>query len=105
MRYTRRTLLIATVALTACASGTGILPAGPNTYTITETRAPVRGGGAEAERVALTEANDYCQQQGRIFVPNLLNQAGNLANSYGPTGYSVLSGASYRMILRSRRTI
>ena len=77
------------VPLVGCACSTGILPAGPETYTVTERLAPVRGGGTEAERIALTEANTYCQQQNRVFVPVTMDQAGNLNNPYGPTGYAV----------------
>jgi hypothetical protein len=75
--------------LAACASSTGILPAGPDTYTLSERFAPVRGGGDEAQRDALTKANDFCAQQSRVFVPNNMGAAGNLANPNGPTGYSV----------------
>ena len=72
-----------------CASSTGILPAGPDTYTVSEKFAPVRGGGEEAQRVALTEANEFCAKQGRQFVPAMMGQSGALANPYGPTGYTV----------------
>jgi hypothetical protein len=82
-------LLAVAFSLTGCASGTGILPAGPDTYTLSERFAPVRGGGEEAQRDTLTKANEYCQQQGRVFVPNNMGQSGNLANPYGPTGYTV----------------
>jgi hypothetical protein len=75
--------------LAGCASSTGVLPAGPDTYTLSEKYAPVRGGGDEAERVALTEANDYCTQKGRVFLPNNMGQAGNTASPYGPNGYTV----------------
>lgn len=74
--------------LAGCASSTGILPAGPDTYTISERFAPARGGAVEAERDALTKANDFCGQQGRQFVPNNMGQA-PLDNPYGPTGYTV----------------
>jgi hypothetical protein len=67
----------------------GRIAAGPDTYTVSEKYAPVRGGGDEAERVALTEANDYCTQKGRVFVPNNMGQAGNVASPYGPNGYTV----------------
>jgi hypothetical protein len=79
----------AALALTSCASSTGILPAGPDTYTISEKFAPVRGGGDEAQRSALVQADQFCAQQGRKFVPNNMGQSGNLNNPYGPTGYSV----------------
>ena len=56
-------------ALTACSMGTGILPAGPDTYTVTERRAPVLGGSTTAQQAAMTEANAFCAQQGRQFLP------------------------------------
>lgn len=74
--------------LTACTTSTGILPVGPNTYTVSENRAPIRGGGIEAQRIALNEANTYCQQQGRVFVPLTMGQSGDLTNQFGPTGYT-----------------
>jgi hypothetical protein len=79
---------VATV-LAGCAASTGILPAGPDTYTVSEKFAPIRGGGTEAQRTALTEANAFCAEKGRVFVPNNMGQAGALANPYGPTGYTV----------------
>jgi len=81
--------LSAAACLAGCAASTGILPAGPDTYTVSERFAPVRGGGTEAQRVALTEANAFCAEKGRQFVPNNMGQAGELANPYGPTGYTV----------------
>lgn len=73
--------------IAACTQGTGILPARPDTYTVTEHRAPILGGASEAERVALTEANDYCEQQSRKFVP--LHMAQQPTVPAGGPGYSV----------------
>lgn len=78
-----------TIILAGCASSTGILPAGPDTYTLSERVAPIRGGGDEAQREALTKANDYCVEKGRVFVPATMGQSGALNNPYGPTGYTV----------------
>ena len=61
--------MIAALAVAGCAASSGILPAGPNTYIVTERFAPIRGGSAEAQRTALIEANAYCVQQGRQFLP------------------------------------
>jgi hypothetical protein len=85
MRTTTTVGLALTLALIACSQGTGILPAGPDTYTVTEHRAPVLGGAAEAQRVAMTEANDYCAQSGKEFFP--LNMAGQAAVPAGGPGY------------------
>jgi hypothetical protein len=76
------------VALTACSMGTGILPAGPDTYTVTERRAPVLGGSTTAQQAAMTEANAFCAQQGRQFLPVDMVTPPS-ANPYGATGYSV----------------
>jgi hypothetical protein len=88
-----RAVMIATaLAVSGCAPlsrSTGILPAGPDTYTLTERFAPISGGGEEAERQVLTKANDFCTEKGRKFVPNNMGQAGNLTNPYGSTGYTV----------------
>jgi hypothetical protein len=85
-----RVIAIAAVLLVGgCATSTGILPAGPDTYTITEKFAPIRGGGDEAERSAVTKASEFCTQKGREFVPNNMGQAGPVTNAYGPTGYTV----------------
>ena len=67
MRYVLMT--VAAFAITGCAASSGILPAGPNTYIVTERFAPIRGGSGEAQRTALTEANAYCAGQGRQFLP------------------------------------
>ena len=41
--------------LSGCAESTGILPMGPDTYTLSEHYAPIRGGAVTAGKVALTE--------------------------------------------------
>jgi hypothetical protein len=75
------------LGVVACSQTTGVLPAGPDTYTVAEHRAPILGGASEAQRVALTEANDYCEQQGRKFFP--LHMAEQPTVQAGGPGYSV----------------
>jgi len=70
-----------------CAYSTGILPVGPDTYTVSEHYAPARGGNSTAERVALTEANGFCEQRGRKFLPVNMSQPSAIAIS--PAGYSI----------------
>jgi len=80
--------------LAGCAIGTGILPVGPNTYTVREEYAPIRGGATAAEQAALIEANTFCAQQGRQFlVVDMV--APPRWNMWGPTGY----GVSFRCLL------
>jgi hypothetical protein len=80
---------LAALILAGCASSTGILPAGPDTYTMSEKFAPIRGGGDEAERDTLTKADKYCADTGRVFVPNNMGQNNVANNPYGPTGYTL----------------
>ena len=47
MRYSRSTLVPILLSVAGCAASSGILPAGPNTYIVTERFAPIRGGSAE----------------------------------------------------------
>ncbi len=75
------------LALAGCATGSGIVPIGPDTYTVSELRAPVRGGGAEARRVVLAESEAFCRQQGRVFVPLYLAPAGDPFTPYYPTAF------------------
>ena len=75
------------LAVTGCAATFGIVPVGPNTYAVSEMRAPVRGGGAEARRVVLAEANGVCAQQGRAFVPVDLRPDGDPWTPYWPTAF------------------
>ena len=85
MRHLATTTLALLVA--GCATTTGIVPVGPNTYAVSEMRAPVRGGGLEARRVVLAEANGFCQQQGRAFVPIDLRPDGDPWTPYWPTAF------------------
>ena len=79
---------LAVVAVAGCAASTGILPAGPDTYTVTERFAPVRGGATTAQQTALSEANGFCVQQGRQFSPLDMKELPS-ANPYGNTSYAV----------------
>ena len=86
MRYSI-VIVSATLSLTGCVS-TGILPAGPNTYTVTESVDPMLGGSVAAQKRSLTAANAFCLEKGREFLP-LEMFAPRSASPYGPTDYSV----------------
>lgn len=82
--------LITVLALTGCATGSGIVPSGPDTFTITERRAPVLGGSMEAKKVALTEANEKCRSAGASFFPVSEAEGGFLAhNPFGNTDFTL----------------
>ena len=66
------TFLSALLLFTACAQSSGVLKMGPDTYSVSAAAAPARGGYSEARKLALTEANQYCDQQGKeILVINV----------------------------------
>ncbi|WP_213269144.1 hypothetical protein [Hyphomonas sp.] len=54
--------------LGGCASSTGVLPIGKDTYTITTDAHFTRGGAGAAKSRAILEANEYCSSQGLNFV-------------------------------------
>jgi hypothetical protein len=85
----RKAVIAASLILGGCASSTGILPAGPDTYTVTERLAPIRGGGDAAESGALQQASQFCAEKGRVFVPNTMGNTAGPISPYGPTGYTV----------------
>src|SRR3974377_2126282 len=60
---------------------------GLDLYTVSTHFAAGRGGSATAEETALTEANKFCAQQGRMFLPvEVLTLAS--ANAPGERSYS-----------------
>jgi hypothetical protein len=71
----------AVVILIGCAHTGGVMKMGPDTYRVTSMAAPLRGGSAGAQNLALEEANKYCTSINKeIFVTNVghrdLNGAG-----------------------------
>jgi hypothetical protein len=76
-----------TMLLSGCGSTTGVVFLAPDTYGLSEMRAPALGGGPEARRVVLAEAAAFCQRQGRRFVPLDLRPDGDPFTPYYPTAY------------------
>ena len=84
--------------LAGCSTSSGILPAGPNTFTITEHVSPLSGGIDEAERSAVGEANRYCAQQNRVFVPVIMGAVPSTMDVTVMNGYAV----TFRCLLPSQ---
>jgi hypothetical protein len=64
--------LSACLLLAACAQSSGVLKMGPDTYTVSATAAPARGGSSEARKLALADANQYCAKLSQeILVTNI----------------------------------
>jgi hypothetical protein len=67
-RFAQFGLIAAASGCAATSMSTGILPVGPDTYTITERYVPVRGGAFTAQQSTLTQGNAYCAAQGKQFM-------------------------------------
>jgi hypothetical protein len=77
--------IIAAALLTACASSSGVLPIGPDTYTISvgvSATGSISGNNARAKREALTEANEFCEKRGKQI---LVQNSGMNSTMYGST--------------------
>ena len=86
-KFARSICLAASLALSACAASSGIVPIGPDTYTVSELRAPAAGGGPEAARVVMAESTAFCQRQNRMVLPLALRPDGDPFTPYYPTAY------------------
>ncbi len=82
-------LSAAVLILSGCGSTTGIVPVAPGTYAVSEMRAPALGGGAEARRAALAEADGFCRRQGGALAPLVLRPDGDPFTPYYPTAFDV----------------
>ena len=80
-------LLLFGIFLSGCAASTGVIPAGPDTYTIT-TNARVGLGSSDAIKRAVQDANAYCASSGKkmktVRTPRLSSQK-NFAGDDIPT--------------------
>jgi hypothetical protein len=66
---------IALSILAGCASSSGVLPVGPDTYMISNNRSGWRGGSEAAKSEAITSANAHCSQMGKqVMVTNVATE-------------------------------
>ena len=61
----RISLIVVSLALAGCASSSGVLSTGGDTYMTTATAAPARGGIAGAANIAYHHAAAQCTSEGR----------------------------------------
>ncbi len=74
-------------SLAGCGFGSGIMAVGPDTYALSEERAPVLGGGRAANQAVLAEASRFCLRQGRVSVILDLRPDGDPFTPYYPTAF------------------
>ncbi|MGI4951501.1 MAG: hypothetical protein ACRYGM_06825 [Janthinobacterium lividum] len=81
--------VIAGALLSGCGLSSGIVPVAPGIYALSEMRAPVRGGGAEAQRAVLVGAAGFCRQQGRRLMVIDLQPGGDPRIRDWPTAFDL----------------
>jgi len=59
------TMILLCVAVGACTTTSGVLPAGNGVYTITTGANPGAGGLSESKKLAYVEANNFCSNYGK----------------------------------------
>jgi hypothetical protein len=63
------------LALAACASSSGVMKVGPDTFTISTSASPGKGGVPAAKRIAYQEASGECARRGGLEVFTLSETA------------------------------
>ncbi|MFM9437408.1 putative lipoprotein YajG [Janthinobacterium sp. CG_23.3] len=56
-------LVLAVAILAGCATSSGVLKSGPDTFTVNTSASPGHGGTASAKKSAYDEANQECAKQ------------------------------------------
>ena len=87
MRIHRIIVLLAAAPAVACTATSGVVPFGPDTYGLSEMRAPVAGGGPAARDAVVAESAAFCTRLGRTVVPLELRPDGDPATPYYPTAF------------------
>ena len=77
------------LSLAGCGFSSGVMAVGPDTYALSEERAPALGGGHEANRLVLAEASRFCQQQNRVSTILDLRPDGDPFTPYYPTAFDL----------------
>ena len=85
-------------ALSGCEAGSGVVPVGPDTYALSELRAPAAGGGPAAQAAVLRDSAAFCRAQGREVVMLGLRPDGDPATPYWPTAFD----ATFRCAVEQR---
>jgi hypothetical protein len=75
------------VPLAGCAATSGIRPIGPDTFALSEMRAPAAGGGPAARAAVLADGAAFCQRNGRSFVLLEARPDGDPFTPYWPTAF------------------
>ena len=75
----RLILSLGLALLVACSQSRGVFKLGPDTY-MTSAAASPSAGASEAQRLALSEANEYCANMGKTV---MVMKSSDVINVYG----------------------
>ncbi len=75
------------LALAGCAGTSGVVPIAPDTFVLSEMRAPAAGGGQAARAAVLADGAAFCQRNGRSFVLLEARPDGDPYTPYWPTAF------------------
>lgn len=75
----RVVLSLGLALLVACSQSSGVFKLGPDTY-ITSAAASPSAGASQAQRLALSEANEYCANMGKTV---MVMKSSDVINVYG----------------------
>lgn len=73
--------VVAMLALSGCATSSGALSTGKDSYSISVQAAPARGGMTGAKRIAYEEGRKKCAETGKQMV--LIKESTNVTNAAG----------------------
>jgi hypothetical protein len=66
MKIVRIAVFNAVVVIAACSSSSGVLKVGPDTFTISTSASPGKGGVPAAKRIAYKDASQECMKHGEL---------------------------------------
>jgi hypothetical protein len=85
-----RILLLSLALAGGCATSTGVLKLGPDTYKMTSYRSPIRGGATAAEEEVIVEANKHCEAMGRQVYVHSSRSLARLDGNRGSSGFEAI---------------
>jgi hypothetical protein len=88
----KKLVLIPALACAGCAGDKAPLPAGPDTYTLSESVAYIAGGSDRAKEIVLTKASAHCEGMGRKFAPTIARPTWNTLPGYEVVYMCLLPG-------------
>lgn len=95
----RKLILIGALALTGCASSSGVYAVGTNTYQISASAITSFGGSTTARGEALRQANEFCTGQGKQAIIVDTQQASQITHGVSDVTFVCSDGSTQDVVL------